>query len=112
LGHREAQYMLGQIYFAGEMIPKDMAEGAKWYLRAADQGHASAQYEIGNCYAFGEGVAENAYEAFFWYSLAASNGETDAEQARGLLSSMFTAQDIDNILQRAESWYSQHYSEQ
>lgn len=103
--------MLGQIYFSGEMIPKDMTEGAKWYLRAADQGHPGAQYEIGNCYAFGEGVTENAYEAFFWYSLAAANGETDAEQARGLLSSMFTPQDIDNLLLRAESWYSQHFSE-
>ena len=38
-----AQYNLGLMYYNGEGVPRDYAEAATWFRRAADQGHADAK---------------------------------------------------------------------
>ena len=42
-GEAIAQYNLGLIYEKGEGVIQDYREGAKWYLKSAEQGHAPAQ---------------------------------------------------------------------
>jgi len=37
-----AQYNLGVMYYNGQGVPKDYAEAAKWYRKAAEQGLAEA----------------------------------------------------------------------
>lgn len=41
-GSAEAQYNLGIIYFTGQGVPRDTAEAAKWFRRAAERGDATA----------------------------------------------------------------------
>ena len=42
-GDAWAQYGLGVMYDNGEGVPRDYAEAATWFRRAADQGHADAK---------------------------------------------------------------------
>ena len=42
-GDVRAQYLLGGRYAKGEGVAKDMAEAAKWYRKAAEQGFEPAQ---------------------------------------------------------------------
>lgn len=41
-GSAIAQYHLALKRYTGEEWPKDYAEAAKWYLKAAEQGYAEA----------------------------------------------------------------------
>ena len=49
-GDAKAQHRLGLIYFLGQGVPKDDAEGLKWFRKAADQGLADAQAMLGAYY--------------------------------------------------------------
>jgi TPR repeat protein len=42
-GDLEAQFNLGLLYANGIDVPKDLAQAAEWYRRAAEQGDARAQ---------------------------------------------------------------------
>jgi TPR repeat protein len=44
-----AQCSLGMMYRKGEGVPKDDAEAAKWFRKAADQGDANAHSTSGSC---------------------------------------------------------------
>jgi TPR repeat protein len=83
--YARAQYNLGNMYYFGQGIPVDNAEGRMWWHKAADQGHARAQFNLGNMYYFGEGVAENVAEAVKWYRKAADQGYAEAQFNFGLM---------------------------
>lgn len=71
---REAQFLLGNIYFFGNPllgINKDYIQAAEWYEKSAKNGFDHAQNNTGNMYAFGIGVGQNYEKAFYWYSQAA-----------------------------------------
>ena len=63
----EAQTILGEKYFFGIGVPKDLREAAKWFWIAADQGYAKAQFNLGVAYNFGRGVPKDLREAAKWY---------------------------------------------
>jgi len=42
-GHAKAQYMLGEMYYKGEGVPKALDKALEWFRKAADQGHFNAQ---------------------------------------------------------------------
>ena len=46
-GDARAQLGRGVLYANGDGVPKDAAESAQWYRRAAEQGYAGAQYNLG-----------------------------------------------------------------
>ena len=52
--------------------------GAKWYLKAADEGNARAMNNLGLCYLNGYGVGQNDNEAFKWFSKGAEAGNLTA----------------------------------
>ena len=67
-GGAEAQYLLGQAYDEGRVVPRDLAEALKWYSRAAEAGYAEAQNSLGSAL-----QAEKRYaEALAWYEKAAA----------------------------------------
>lgn len=61
---------LGDCYNYGKNVPKDYAEAAKWYHKAAERGHARAQCNLGDCYEKGKGVTQDYQEAVKWYRKA------------------------------------------
>jgi TPR repeat protein len=49
-GDSSSQFALGFLYFDGKSIPRDLAQAAYWFKKAAEQGHARAQYNLATCY--------------------------------------------------------------
>jgi TPR repeat protein len=79
LGSINAQCALGTYYATGDWSgPRDLAEAAKWYGRAADAGDLDAQYELGFMLLLGEGVAKDLDGAVALLKKAALHGQGDA----------------------------------
>ena len=70
-GKAEAQFALARLYESGQRgLPKDYAESAKWYRKAAEQNHGAAQLNLGVYLAKGMGVERNLVEGLMWILLA------------------------------------------
>ena len=70
LAFASAQVNIGLMYSEGQGVPKDKAEAAKWYRKAADQGYAPGQGELGRVYYLGWGVPQDYVQAYLWLSLS------------------------------------------
>ena len=66
---------LGLAYQFGKGKPKDYAEAARCFRRAAEQGHAGAQNNLGFLYHNGWGVPQDYSRAAYWYRLSAQQGD-------------------------------------
>jgi TPR repeat protein/serine/threonine protein kinase len=82
-GFALAQDELGSMYVLGRGVPKDEAEGIRWYRKAAAQGYAGAQFNLGLEYARGTAVAKDLAEAAQWYRKAAEQGFAAAQHNLG-----------------------------
>ena len=60
-----------------------MAEGVKWYRKAAEQGSSDAQCSLGGCYRFGEGVDVDMVQGVKWYQKVAEQGDGDSMEELG-----------------------------
>ena len=78
-GDAEAQDQLGEMYYFGEGVPRDYAQAANWYRKAAEQGDADSQYRLGGLFHFGWGVPQDNAQAFAWMKKAAEQEDADAE---------------------------------
>ena len=59
-GYPEAQLQLGEMYYNGEGVQKNLVKALQWFEEAADKDHPIAQYNIGTMYLFGDGVENSA----------------------------------------------------
>jgi uncharacterized protein len=75
---------LAKAYFAGDGVPKDTAEAARWYEKAAEAGHTGAQNEIGYFYETGIGVPVNMERSVHWFQLAAASGSAQGSMNLGV----------------------------
>lgn len=76
-----AQFKLGELYRGGvEALPRDDAEAAIWFRKAAEQGHAGAQNQLAYMYFEGEGVEQSDAEAAKWYLLSAKQGKKNSQE--------------------------------
>jgi TPR repeat protein len=72
---------LADLYEAGNGVPKNKVEAAKWYAKAAAAGHAYALYALAECYKDGNGVPQSTDKARELYSQAAEKGYSPARSA-------------------------------
>lgn len=80
-GNPKAQMLLGQLYFNGEGVPKDIPHALHWYNKAAEKGFADAQYRLGLLYHDGnQGVERNYDIAYKWLSKALESGIVAARE--------------------------------
>jgi len=83
-----AQSKLGDIYWAGEVVPQDYAQAACWYLKVAGlDGWKDVQCRLGHMYENGLGVPKDIAQAVRWYRKAAEQGDEAAKSALVALSS-------------------------
>ena len=47
------------MYAGGKGAPKDSAQAAAWFRKAAEQGDSTAQNSLGSMYSIGEGVQKD-----------------------------------------------------
>ena len=102
-GSDVAQFALGDMYYNGEGVAKDLAAAARWYRKAADQGNDSAQFALGDMYYYGEGVANDLVAAARWYRKAADQGNDSAQFALGYV--YYFGEGVANDLVAAVRWY-------
>jgi TPR repeat protein len=69
-GNGYAMRHLGNLYYYGSGVAKDMAKAIEWYEKAAEQGDAYAICDLGYCYFYGNGVDKNLEKSFLYFSQA------------------------------------------
>ena len=120
-GEVEALVEVGNAYFKGNGVKRDLEKAAKWYYEAiqrgneevkenfysfyskqlekyAKSGDAQAQYEVGCAYQKGDGVDRNIKTAAEWYMMAADQGH---EQSFEKLSSTYN-KDLEKIAKKGD----------
>ena len=80
-----AQYNLARMYFSGEGVARDDAQGLKWLRQAAAAGIGLAQYQLGAFHEFGIDLPQDYGAAARWYHMAADRGVPVAQYRLGLL---------------------------
>ena len=63
-GTAKAQHDLGMLYLSGRNVPKDPAQTATWFEKAAIQRLTNVQFNFSVLYQRGEGVTQNDRLAF------------------------------------------------
>jgi hypothetical protein len=84
LGHPRAMAVLGNMYYDGQGVSKNLGLALKWYTEAAMRGNRGAQYSLAGMYEEGEGVAKNVPKAAQLYAASARQGMPEAQFALGL----------------------------
>lgn len=100
-----AQYNLGEMYYSGQGVEKNLVEAAEWFRKAAEQGHAEAQNRMGEFYYNGWGIKKDYKEAVKWYQLAATHESTKAQTALGNM--YYNGTGVVKSYFNAVWWYSQ-----
>ncbi|MCC6071402.1 TonB family protein [Massilia sp. GCM10020059] len=101
-GDMAGQFQAGIVYRNGRGVPRDDAEAARWYLKAARQGHPGAQFNLGLMYLAGEGIARSDTEAAQWMRKAAEQGHASAQFNLGAFYTR--GQGVDKNASDAEHW--------
>lgn len=83
-GNREAQYLLGLMYYTGQGIPQNYKQALTWFQKAAAQGQTDAQYVLGAMYYTGKGTDKDEPKAIVWFRKAAEQGHADAQYLLGM----------------------------
>ena len=84
-GNTEAQSKLGQCYYTGEGVTKNLKEAVYWCTKAAEQGHALSQLRLGSFYVtldmeIRRILSTQDYKmAAFWWTKAAEQGVAEAQ---------------------------------
>ena len=94
-GDAEAQYELGEFFYDGERIPRDLQAALNWFEKASLQGHAQAQYHLGTMFFRGEGVPANNVQAYIVLKMAAVNGAEDALDSADLVAEQMNRDELD-----------------
>lgn len=80
LGHPVAEWLMGNIYFFGQGIPKDYAKAHAMFEAAASQGYFAAFAPTAQMYVQGLGVPADPGKAYYWYNIAAAQLPDSAER--------------------------------
>ena len=82
--HTKAMNTLGNCYYNGNGVNKDLKKSFELYQRSAKLGWAKGQFNIGMSYYYGEGVDQNYKQAVAWWTKAADQGLADAQHNLGV----------------------------
>jgi TPR repeat protein len=102
-GNRNAQHMLGLMYYDGDGVKRDYTKAKIWFEKAAGQNHDSAQYMLGLIYYYGRGIKQNFGQATKWFEKAASQNHNSAQYMLGLI--YYDGKGVKKNLTEAESWF-------
>jgi TPR repeat protein len=80
-GDLQAQYEMGEFFYQGERVERDLEKALEWFERASIQGHPRAQYQLGLMHYQGDGVTRNLPQAYIILKMSAVNGEEAAMDA-------------------------------
>lgn len=103
MGHSNAEYTLGAMYWNGDKTRQDRATGYKWIARAAERGHPMAQRILGFMYVDGDYLKRDYSKAHYWLGKAGAQGDAAAMNDVGAMYE--EGKGIRQSTAKAESWY-------
>ena len=109
LGHPVAEWLMGNIYFFGQGIPKDYAKAHAMFEASAQQGYFAAFAPTAQMYVQGLGVPADPSKAYYWYNIAAaqlpdSSERTEMMDRREGVAASLTPAQIEAAQKRANKF--------
>lgn len=106
LGHPVAEWLMGNIYFFGQGVPRDYTRAQKMFKSAAEQGYFAAFAPTAQMYEQGLGTPKDPSIAYYWYNIAAaqlrdSAERTDMIRRREAIAATLTPAQIESAQKRA-----------
>ncbi|MEH6388195.1 MAG: tetratricopeptide repeat protein [Pseudomonas profundi] len=98
-GDMQAQFEMGDLYYQGERIERDLDTALEWFEEASVQGHPAAQYRLGLMHYQGEGVERNLPQAYIILKMAAINGQDEAMDASDKIATEMNREEIEMATQ-------------
>lgn len=102
-GDLAAMFYLGAKYSEGRGVPKDEAEGLRWYLKVAERGNSGAMLNVGNSYYNGRGTTVDRAAAAYWFRKAAEKGNASAMYNLAICHA--SGQGVDKDEDEAVKWF-------
>jgi TPR repeat protein len=102
----QASTLLGQVYLTGVVVPRNVAEAAKWYERAEEVGYVPAGKIVGDLYYYGYGIQKDPARAVRYYKKAATLGFAPAQFALANILYSGDAGQAEDV-KTALAWYEQ-----
>lgn len=103
-GVASAQFKLGNAYFAGAGVTRDLSKALYWYDRAARQGLAEAQHTTGIILSGGVAGQADPVEGYKWLLLAEKAGNPDSKAVREKARDKLSAADLKRAEALAQSF--------
>jgi hypothetical protein len=107
--HPVAEWLMGNIYFFGQGIPKDYGKARAMFESAADQGYFAAFAPTAQMYQQGLGVPADPSKSYYWYNIAAgqlpdSAERTDLMKRRETVAALLTPAQVEAAQKRANTF--------
>ena len=100
MGNAVAQYTLGQKFFYGEGVPKDLNQAAYWTLKSVDELNVISMYQLSNIYTE---LGDNE-QVVHWTRLSAEGGFTYSIYNLGLIY-RYGRYGMTTDISQAEFWF-------
>jgi len=94
--HGESYYRLGNFYFEGKYVEKNIDDAISCFEDAASRNHIASMYKLGEIYEFGMCGDVDKEEALNWYKKAADNFHAGAIEKVNALTGKSTPKTIGN----------------
>lgn len=109
LGHPVAEWLMGNIYFFGQGVPRNFVRAREMFEQAAEQGYFPAFAPTAQMHEQGLGTPPDPSKAYLWYNVAAaqlpdSAERTDMIERRETVANQLTPAQIEAAQKRANNF--------
>ena len=101
-GQDMAQCCLGNCYFSGRGVDKNVENAVSWWRKSAEQGNILAQRTLVSFYLTGDGVEKDVIEAVKWIRVMAEKGDSEAQLHLGVL--FLGGEDVEKDVVEGVKW--------
>lgn len=84
-GDRQAQFAIGEMYFRGQGVKRNLDEAFKWKRLSALQGFARAQNDLATMYLAGSGTPMDLSQVMRWFRAAADQGDVGGQSGLAMI---------------------------
>ena len=79
LGNHSEQFLLGLIFYEGEIMKENLEKAFYWIKKSADKEYSKAQFYLGMMYFCGHGIEKDYNQSFRWLKKSAKQSHSEAE---------------------------------
>ena len=101
-GHDMAQCFLGNCYFSGRGVDKNVENAVRWLQKSAEQDNSIAQRDLAFSYLKGDGVEKDVIEAVKWFRVLAEKGYSEAQLNLGVI--FLVGNDVEKDVVEGVKW--------